>query len=412
MPAKPTRSQYSVLKQLCDLIPAGLVPKLARKYQIASRGFCSWSHVVALIQAHLTHAISLNDVCDNLRHHGGLLSAIRGAQPPSRNGLSHANKTRPAEMAEELFWGVLHHLETTWRGFGGQRYRGFPRRFKRAIHIVDSTTIALIARCMDWASHRRRKAAAKMHLRLNLQSFLPSFAIVSTAREGDVSRSREVCAGLKAGEIALFDKAYIEFGHLHELTCRGVVWVTRAKENMKFRCRKRLQKGPCGNILRDDLVELTQWSTRQKYSILLRRVVARVELNGEWVEMTFITNQLTWAAGTVADLYKRRWSIEAFFKQMKQALQLCDFLGHSKNAIQWQVWMALLTYVLLRFMAFASQWPHSFIRIFTMTRAILWSRFDLVSLLRSYGTASGSFRMLSAPQQAYLPGFAPAYGTA
>ena len=104
--------------------------------------------------------------------------------------------------------------------------------------------------------------------------------------------------------------------------------------------------------------------------------------------------------------------MEAFFKQIKQTLQLCDFPGHSKNAIQWQIWTALLTYVLLRFLAFRSGWQHRFVRIFTVVRGVLWSRLDLSALLKSYGTADGTFQMLSRPQQAYFAGFQSAYGTA
>lgn len=412
MPALPTRSKHTVLKQLCDLIPTGLVSKLAREYGVAARAFCSWSHVVAMIYAHLTHSLSLNDVCDGLRNHGAVFGLIRGARAPSRNGLSHANRTRAPEMAEALFWRVLGHLESTAPGFGGRTYRGFPRRFKRAIHVVDSTTIKLIAHCMDWASHRRRKAAAKLHVRLDLQSFLPRFALVTTARQGDVTRAPEGCAGLKAGEIALFDKGYIHFGHLKALSERGVFWVTRAKDNLKVRSVRTLQRKRQGDILRDELVELTDPATGAKYPQPFRRVVAMVELKGQWVEMAFITNHLTWAASTVADLYKRRWSIEAFFKQIKQVLQLSDFLGHSQTAIQWQVWMALLTYVLLRFLVYLSQWPHSFMRLFTTVRAVVWSRFNLLDLLKSYGTAGGACRLVCTAHQAYLPGFECNCGTA
>ena len=102
-----------------------------------------------------------------------------------------------------------------------------------------------------------------------------------------------------------------------------------------------------------------------------------------------------------------RWAIEAFFKQLKQTLQLCAFLGHSKKAIQWQVWTALLAYVLIRFLAHLSDWPHSFTRLFGLVRCSIWTRIDLLKTLRSCGTAGGDFRMLAAPEQAYLPGFAP-----
>ncbi len=210
----------------------------------------------------------------------------------------------------------------------------------------------------------------------------------------------------------VFDKAYVDFEHLEELDQRGVIWVTRAKDNMDARCVKRRSHKAKGHIVRDDEVLLRGWVSRKKYPRRFRRVTAWVEVNGEEQLMTFISNHMSWAAASICDLYKCRWSIEAFFKQIKQTLQLCDFLGHSKNAIQWQVWTALLTYLLLRFLAFVSRWPHSFSRIFTVLRGVLWSRMKLSALLQSYGTAGGSFRMLSAPQQAYLPGLAPTRGTA
>src|SRR6266571_4374035 len=186
--SQPSRSKFSVLRQLCNWIPTHLVPKLARATGVEekARTFSPWSHVVTLLFAQLTHSIGLNDVCDALRLHSGPLSSIRGARPPSRNNLSHSNKVRSAEMAEKLFWSVFEHLgQLSPRFVSGKAGKRFARKFKRVIHLVDSTTIPLIASCMDWAKHRRRKAAAKCHLRLDLQSFLPRFAIVDTARHAD-----------------------------------------------------------------------------------------------------------------------------------------------------------------------------------------------------------------------------------
>jgi len=172
------------------------------------RTFSAWSHVVSLLYAQLTHSIGLNDVCDALRHHRSKLFGIRGATPPSRNGLSNANRTREADMMEALFWKILDHLQNQFPGFGpAGRYKGLPHRFKKAVHSIDSSTISLVANCMDWAKHRRRKAAAKLHLRLNLQTFLPSFAIIEEGSHHDSSRMIALCAGLQAGEIAIFDKA-------------------------------------------------------------------------------------------------------------------------------------------------------------------------------------------------------------
>ena len=142
-----------------------------------------------------------------------------------------------------------------------------------------------------------------------------------------------------------------------------------------------------------------------EYPQRLRRVVALVEVEGVEREMVFLTNHFAWAAGTVAELYRCRWQIEVFFKQIKQTLQLADFLGNSANAVRWQVWSALLVYVLLRYQAFQSRWGSSFVRLWTCVRASLWLKLDAVALLKSYGTAGGDFRLLGQPQAAYLPGF-------
>jgi hypothetical protein len=403
----PAGSKLNLLRQICNCIPEFLVSRIARETQVdtKARTFTPWSHVLALLFAQLTHSIGLNDVCDALGLHSGPLSSIRGATPPSRNNLSHANKVRSAEMAEKLFWAVFEHLgNLSPRFVSGKAGKRFARKFKRAIHLVDSTTIPLIASCLDWAKHRRRKAAAKCHLRLDLQSFLPRFAIVDTARHADAKRAREVCAGIQAGEIVIFDKAYIDFSHLADLSMREVFWVTRAKDNMKFKVVKRYQKGAVGKILRDDLIQLKTPSSRQDYPELMRRVVALVEVDGKEVEMEFLTNNLEWSAQSIADLYRCRWQIEVFFKQIKQTLQLADFLGTSANAVRWQVWTALLVYLLLRYVAFLSDWSHSFSRLFTVLRSSLWSKWDLLGLLRLYGTANGHFRFLARPEQAYLPG--------
>ena len=403
----PAGSKLNLLRQICNFIPEFLVSRLARETQVnkKARTFSPWSHVLALLFAQLTHSIGLNDVCDALGLHSGPLSSIRGATPPSRNNLSHCNKVRPAQMAEKLFWAVFEHLgNMSPRFVSGKAGKRFARKFKRTIHLVDSTTIPLIASCMDWAKHRRRKAAAKCHLRLDLQSFLPRFAIVDTARHADAKRAREVCAGIQAGEIVIFDKAYIDFSHLADLSIREVFWVTRAKDNMKFKVVKRYQKGAMGKILRDDLIQLKTPSSRQDYPELMRRVVALVEVDGKEVEMEFLTNNLEWSAQSIADLYRCRWQIEVFFKQIKQTLQLADFLGTSANAVRWQVWTALLVYLLLRYVAFLSDWSHSFSRLFTVLRSSLWSKWDLLGLLRLYGTADGHFRFLARPEQAYLPG--------
>ncbi len=404
----PTASKLTVVRQLCNYIPNHLVPRLARETGVdeKARTFDEWSHIVSLCYAQVTHSIGLNDVCDALQMNSGPLSAIRGATPPTRNNFSHANKVRDAVMAEKLFWAVSEYLGTLSPEFvRGKAAKRFARKFKRTIHVVDSTTIELIATCMDWAKHRRRKAAAKCHLRLDLQSFLPRFAVIDTAREADAKRAREVCAGVKDGEIAIFDKAYMDFGHLWDLTQRGVVWVTRAKENLQYEAVESYSVKAGGKIVADELIGLKNAGSQKAYPDLMRRVVAWVEVDGKERLMTFLSNQLTWSAASIADLYRCRWRIEVFFKQIKQTLQLADFLGTSANAVRWQVWTALLVYLLLRYLAFLSNWAHSFSRLFAIVRTCLWRKWDLLDLLARYGTAGGSFRYLGRPEQAFFPGF-------
>lgn len=402
----PATRHHTTLEQICNLIPPHAVAVLARRHGIdrQSRGISPWSHVVAMLYAQLAHSLSLNDVADALRNHKGSLARIRRATPPSRNGLSHATKVRSADMAEDLFWAVLSALQEQSPGFGlRHRYSGLPRRFKRAIYAIDSTTIQLVANCLDWAKHRRRKAAAKCHMNLNLQHFLPSFAIVKPANTHDSTEAHELCAHLQAGEIALFDKAYVDFAHLYHLDQRGVFWVTRAKSNMAYRVVGQ-HSAAKGDILGDYEIELTTPKTAEQYPQRLRLVIAEVEIDGKRRVLSFITNNMTWAASSVCELYQSRWGIEVFFKQIKQTLQLSSFLGHSENAIRWQVWMALLTYVLLRFVGHMGQWTGSFRRLFTLLRGVLMSRRNLWRLLASCGTAPGRSPPNLSTKQPCLPG--------
>ena len=171
---------------------------------------------------------------------------------------------------------------------------------------------------------------------------------------------------------------------------------------MKFRVAKNHTKGH-EDIVKDQIVTLQG----KRKGMKLRRIEAEVEVDGVRRIMVFITNNMLWSPRSVCDLYRRRWDIEVFFKQVKQTLKLGSFLGHSANAVRWQVFTALLVYVLLRYMAHLSEWGHSFTRLFAVTRSALWERIDLPALLKSYGTASGRFKVIGSLDTAWFPGFAP-----
>lgn len=404
---KPNKSKLTILQQVCQLIPGHIVQKLANKHKIQTRSFSPWSHLVSMLYAQLAHSISLNDICDCLGNHSGALKEIRDATAPRRNTLSYANKTRNADMAEELFWEVLNGLQEKYPHFGiNRKYSAFPQRFKRTIYAVDSTTIKLVANCLDWAKHRRRKAAAKCHMQLNLQSFLPNFALVKPANTHDSTEAKELCANIVSGEIVVFDKAYIDFKHLYHLDSRGVFWVSRSKDNMAYEVTEELNKAK-GRIIRDQKIILKNQLKRNDYPEVMRLIEAEVEIEGKVRNLVFITNNFEWAGQSIADIYKSRWGVEVFFKQVKQTLQISDFLGHNENAIRWQVWTALLTYVLLRFLEFQSQWEHSFSRMFTVIRGVMWSYLNLFSVLESCGTANAPPRRISAPPEQLLFNFSP-----
>ncbi|MHB1462452.1 MAG: IS4 family transposase [Armatimonadota bacterium] len=404
----PSKHIITALAQIFKLIPRNLIPKLADKHGVSAkcRSFTATSHVLALVYAQLSHSIGLNDVCDSLQNHSGALVSIREAVPPSRNGLSHANRERNADMGEALFWEVLADMQRQFPGFGfsGRKYCGLPRRFKRTIHAVDSSTIALVANCMDWAQHRRRKAAFKMHLRLDLQTFLPKFVLVKAANTHDITEAPAACAGVSAGEIVVFDKAYLGFELLNSLSKRDVFWVTRAKDNTQYEVVGQHSE-PKGNILRDVYVSLTIPKTSDLYPQRLRLVEAMVEFDEKPRQMIFLTNNMIWAPNSICDLYKSRWGIEVFFKEIKQTLQIADFMGNNENAVRWQVWTALLVYILLRFISWQGKWKHTFTCLFTLLRGVLWSCLDMFSVVSCCGTARGSTRLRAAPHQLYLPGF-------
>ena len=377
-----TAGKLSVLRQLCNHIPAFLLGKLVREHKSEShaREFSHWSHVVTLLVSKICHSFGLNDLCDQLDIHSGTLATIRGATPPRRNTLSHANKVRPAAIGEALFWGTLTHLRNQSKGFGRRKFPGRLRKLNRTIELLDSTVMDLVANCISWAKHRRRKAAAKCHLRLNFESLLPSCAVIDTAAEADAKRARDLTASLKAGEIVIFDRGYIDLSHFAELSAREVIWVSRWKEGMLADVFE--SRAVKGKILADEIIGLSD-------SQMVRRIRAMVVVDGVEREMVFLTNQLEWSAEMIVELYGCRWEIELFFKQLKQTLRLCDFIGNSANAIRWEVWMALLAHLLVRYQDWLHQWPHSFTRIFGLLRSTLWEKCDISTIIERYGTAKG-----------------------
>ena len=393
-----------MFRQVGNLIPDHMIPVLAREHKLDTRGYSATSHIYSLIYGHLSHALSLNEICDALAVHEAEFLRMRGATPPARNTFSNANRTRDPGVAEAMYWQMLEHLQAICPGFTQyKKHSGFIFRLKRGIFAIDSTTLQLTLASIDWARHRRKKAAAKCHMRLNIGTFLPTFAVVEDAAHHDGKRAEALCRGMVAGDVLLADRAYVDFLFLAGLEERGVFFVLRSKRNMVYTVSKKL---PCkGKIIKDELVRADGQTSATDYPGVLRMVTALVEVDGVEREMTFITNNTSWSARTIAELYRARWAIESFFKEIKQTLQLRDFVGTNEKAVKWQVWTGLLTHLLLRFLRHISRWSHSFSRCVGIVRNALWVKADLRELLVCYGTAGGPHRPVISAKEPFLPGF-------
>ena len=402
---RPTKTAYTTLRQIVQWIPEGLVDRLAREAGADIRKFTAFSHVLALLYGHLSDASSLNEICDAFRLHEPEVTRIRGTVAPKRNTFSNANRTRNPDIAEKLYWNVFEHLQSICPSFTQYKsHKGFIHRVKRDIFAVDSTTLQLSLDCIDWARHRRKKAAAKTHMTINVGSMLPSFACVDTAAHHDSKYLNVLCAALKDGDVLLADRAYVDLGFLYSLSERGVFFVLREKKNMVYDViKEQTHKDP--RILSDQTVRMSNTKSANLYPTVLRRVTAIVEVDGRDMEMTFITNNFDWSPRTIAGLYKARWAIELFFKEIKQTLQLRDFVGYNENAVKWQVWTGLLTHLLLRFLKHVSKWGLSFSRLAGTVKSAVWMKIDLLGTLRIYGTAGGPKRPVIVEKQLYFQGF-------
>ncbi len=366
---RPAKTAYSALQQIVHWIPPGLPDRLAREAGADIRTFSCTSHVVALLYGQLNRSASLNEICDAARLHEPELNRIRGATAPKRNTFSNANRTRDPLIAERLYWQTFEHLQAVCPDFTrAKSHRGFIHRIKRDIFAIDSTTLQLSLNCIDWARHRRKKAAAKTHLRLDVGNRLPAFAVVEDAAHHDSKRAQALCVDLKDGDVLLADRAYVDLAFLHGLSERGVVFVLREKEHMVFKVLKRRANLP-PRILADETVRMSRKGSAEKYPAPLRRITAIVEVDGRDRKMTFITNNFAWSPRTIAELYRARWAIETFFKELKQTLQLADFVGYNEKAVQWQVWIGLLAHLLLRFIKHVAKWTLSFSRLVGTVRA-------------------------------------------
>jgi hypothetical protein len=238
--------------------------------------------------------------------------------------------------------------------------RGYLRRkkfkkIKRKIYMLDSTVISLCLKVFDWAKYRQEKGAIKLHTLLDYDGCMPSYLFMSEGRQADVKHARYMLLPKKSVVVA--DRGYQDFTMLYDWNNNDICFVIRLKKSINHEMIKELplSENDNNNILKDELISLTEEDTKENYPKPIRRVAVYDKQNDKVIEL--LTNNLTWTASTIAELYKQRWMIEIFFKELKQHLKIKSFIGTNENAM-WiqtylpdrQVWTALITLLLLRYL--------------------------------------------------------------
>ena len=359
----------TVFAQLLRFVPRHEFEAVAREHRRGQelRAMSRWSQFVALGLAQLTGRQSLRDIVSNLSAQGSKLYHL-GVKTVSRSSLARVNAEQPYTLYENLFERLLSRCRASAPGHGF--------RFRNKLYSVDSSTIDLCLAVFPWATFRRTKAAVKLHVGLDHAGHLPSFVTVTEGATADINAVR--MWAFPTGSVVVADRAYMDFKWFRQLQSRGVTFVTRLKRGVRYRvtCEHDVREGT--GVVSDEAIELTSARGRKAYGAPLRRVVYKDPLmNHRYV---FVTNNTTWVAKTIADIYKSRWEIELFFKWIKQHLKVKRFVGRSKNAVMTQLWVAICMYLLLAYLKFVMRSDWSLHRMLQVLQLNLLERRSLPGL--------------------------------
>ncbi len=362
----------SIFSQILQLIPRLAFEARVREHKAErhARGFSSWTQLIAMLFCQLGHAQSLREITGGLAACEGKLRHLGVSEPPKRSTLSYANEHRPWELYRSAFYDLLAHCQ---REAAGQR-RKF--RFKHKLLSIDSTTIALSLSMFDWAQYKRSKGAVKLHLVLDHDGYLPAYAVLSDGKEADIAAARKI--PFAPGTMLVFDRGYADYDWWLSLTREHVFFVTRLKDKADYHVVEKRAVPEKGNVLNDEVICLFKLAAEGK-ECFLRRVEVWVEEKQE--TMVFVTNSLVLAASTIAAIYKERWQIELFFKALKQALKVKTFVGTSENAVETQIWTALIAMLMVKYLQLKSTFGWSLSNLVALLRQQLFVYRDLMGWL-------------------------------
>lgn len=323
-----------------------------------------------MLFCHIAKAGSVRDISNGLRSITGNISHLGMHKVPSKSSLSYINRHRDWQLFRDYYFQLLDHFQNL-QTFKRERLL----RLRKKIFIIDASLIPLCLSIFDWATYRRRKGAVKLHLVLDYDGCLPVFADLTSGKVHEVNVAKGI--DFPKGSVIVFDRGYIDYQWLNDLDSKSISFVTRIKKNMDYwHLENRVIPEHDKDCIREDAqIELSGYKSCQIYPGKLRLVTYWDEDQNK--ELTFLTNNLYWTAKTVAMIYKERWSIEVFFKQIKQNMKIKTFVGTSFNAVMIQLWTALISMLVLCYLKSKAEYNWHLSNLITFIRLNLFVKINL-----------------------------------
>ncbi len=298
----------SIFSQLLQLFPRLEFEQAVKKHRsdYSAKGFTSWGQFVAMLFCQFGRAHSLREICGGLASCEGKLKHLGVSDSPKRSTLAYANANRPWSLYQTVFEQLLAKCQTALAGRGVHK----KFRFKNKLVSLDASVIDMSLSLFDWAKFRRTKGTVKLHLLLDYDGCLPSFAVVTTGKTSDIKVARRL--RFERGTVVIMDRGYVDYDWFLQLTLQGVYFVTRLKDNASFDVAETRPVPPGTNVRKDQIIFFhSKAIPDQKH--FFRTVEVWDEENQR--SFTFLTNHLTFAATTIAAIYKDRWQVEFFSRQ-------------------------------------------------------------------------------------------------
>ncbi|MGK2863552.1 MAG: IS4 family transposase [Chitinophagaceae bacterium] len=361
----------SLFSQCLQIFDRADFDRLVKKHKANkfSKGISSWCHLVSMVFCHLAKSSSIREISDGLRSAAGNLNHLGMDRSPCKSSISYINAHRNWELFRDFYFALLERTEPSLA-----RRRQYAARLKRKIFLMDATTISLCLSLFDWAKYRTRKGAIKLHTILDYDTALPVFLHMTEGRKHETKVTPVTV--FPAGSVVVMDRAYVKYDYLFNLDSNDIYFVTRLKRNADIELVESfLTPAKKEHILSDEDVRLSGFYTSQKYPKTLRVVEVYDEASGQ--HLFLLTNNLFWTADTISQLYKARWDIEVFFKQIKQVLKIKTFIGTTPNAVLIQVWTAMISILLLKYLQKRAKHKWHLSNLAAMLRTHLFSKINV-----------------------------------